>query len=284
MSKDQAEMDQLMLNLAEKYLLALDHVDKGMVSAYHAPIESRPKTLSRICFILCASLKKKQKHEHVFQQTIGRLNKLTRVLCDFDPLKIIEKYQKGDWEKMVEAVQLEVMFEKEPNPSEQSVIPQFCKGVLSAAYFFHQFHKAQDFYEWVDAFKQDEKARLDLPTLLSQEVHGLGFALATDFLKEIGYNGFGKPDAKTKAIFSELGLIPTGEDTEQDAATFEAIARMARNTGRTAYEVDKIFWLLGTGYFYKHGITIASPKNGFIAAALEVLGQEQESPGLGEIG
>lgn len=271
MSKDQAEIDQLVLNLAEKHLLTLDNVDQAMVAAYKVPIESKPKTLSRICFILCASLKKKQKHEHVFQHTIGRLNKLTRVLCDFDPLKIIEKYQKGDWEKMVEAVQEEVMFEKEPNPSESSVIPQFCKGVLSAAYFFHQFHKAQDFYDWVDTFKQDEAMRLDLPNLLSQEVHGLGFALASDFLKEIGYFGFGKPDTQTKAIFSELGLIPNDEGTDKDAETFEAIARMARNTGKTVYEVDKIFWLLGTGYFYKHGLTMASPKKGFVEAAKEVI-------------
>ena len=276
MSKDQAEIDQLVLTLAEKHLLTLENVDQGMVSAYHTPIEPRPKTLSRICFILCASLKKKQKHEHVFQHTIGRLNKLTRVLCDFDPLKIIEKYQKGDWEKMVEAVQEEVMFEKEPNPSERSVIPQFCKGVLSAAYFFHQFHKAQDFYEWVDSFKQDEAMRLDLPNLLSQEVHGLGFALASDFLKEIGYFGFGKPDAQTKAIFSELGLIPSGEDVDEDAETFEAIARMARNTGRTVYEVDKIFWLVGTGYFYKHGKTLPSPKNDFIKAAKAILEEPDE--------
>ncbi len=48
--------------------------------------------------------------------------------------------------------------------------------------------------------------------LLDAEIFGYGFPLACDFLKEIGYVDYGKPDVHLKNIFCELGLVDEGDD------------------------------------------------------------------------
>lgn len=110
-----------------------------------------------------------------------------------------------------------------------------------------RFSLAEDFYGWVDFFDEDEKARPALSLLLAQEIDGLGFALACNFLKEVGYENFSKPDVHVKGIFWEIGLPPFGTS---DYEVFRAVARVAQNVDLTLYDVDKPFWLIGSGYFY----------------------------------
>ncbi|MFB6273972.1 MAG: hypothetical protein ABEL51_13860, partial [Salinibacter sp.] len=69
-----------------------------------------------------------------------------------------------------------------------------------------------------------------------------GFALACDFLKELGWVAYPKPDVHLNAIFSGLGF-----SDGTDYATFKAIVRMAEVLYETAYAVDKLFWLIGSG-------------------------------------
>ena len=50
------------------------------------------------------------------------------------------------------------------------------------------------------------------------------------------------------------------------------MARVARNVGVTPYNVDKLFWLIGSGYFYEdqdvgNGGRIGSRKKQFIEVA-----------------
>ena len=85
--------------------------------------------------------------------------------------------------------------------------------------------------------------------IMSSEIYGIDFALACDFLKEIGYVNFGKPDIHIKQIFKELNLV---EVNANDYNTLKAITRISENVSQTAYAVDKVFWLIGSGYFYDH--------------------------------
>jgi hypothetical protein len=81
---------------------------------------------------------------------------------------------------------------------------------------------------------------------LAEEIHGIGFVLACDFLKELGYVEYGKPDNWMKRIFTRLQLT----DSAGDYQVLEAIVRVARNAHTTPYNVDKLFWLIGGGKFY----------------------------------
>lgn len=105
--------------------------------------------------------------------------------------------------------------------------------------------------------------------LLESEIEGIGFALACDFLKELGYYNFGKPDIHIRDIFTELELCPRGAS---DVAVFKSIVRISNHCGTTPYSVDKVFWLIGSGYFHENPELgnqgrIGSKKSEFISQA-----------------
>ncbi len=100
----------------------------------------------------------------------------------------------------------------------------------------------------MDFFDEEERARPALPMLLAQEIEGFGFVLACDFFKGLGYENFSKPDVHVKDIFWAIGLSPWGTS---DYEVFKAVARVARNVNVTPYNVDKLFWLIGSGNFYE---------------------------------
>ena len=77
---------------------------------------------------------------------------------------------------------------------------------LSAAQFITQFSDAEEFYRWADSFDEDDRAHPALPMALMSEIHGIGFALACVFHKELGYLNFGKPVVHIRDIFVDLNL------------------------------------------------------------------------------
>lgn len=113
----------------------------------------------------------------------------------------------------------------------------------------------------------DDQMRPFLPMLLGFEIDGFGFALSCDFLKEMGYVNFGKPDTHIKDIFIELGFLTnTAKNSlKADYLSLKLIERIAKNNGRAPYAVDKLLWLIGSGNFYLDKIEIGSKKKEFIA-------------------
>lgn len=65
--------------------------------------------------------------------------------------------------------------------------------------------------------------------------------------KELGYVNFPKPDVHLRDIFAALELLEDGKDQYQ---LFKAIIRVAKHSNVTPYNVDKVFWLIGSGKFY----------------------------------
>lgn len=110
-----------------------------------------------------------------------------------------------------------------------------------------QFKSVNDFFKWVDFFDNDNRARAALPMLLSNEIRGFGFALSCDFLKGLGYINFPKPDVHLRDIFKALELC---NDKDDDYQLFKAIIRLSSNAKVSPYNADKVFWLIGSGYFY----------------------------------
>jgi len=102
-----------------------------------------------------------------------------------------------------------------------------------------------------------------LPMLLSKEIRGFGFALACDFLKELGYRDYPKPDVYLIKIFYGLGLAKSTEPYE----VYKSIIEMAEAVGEDAYTVDKIFWLIGSGKFYLVNIFTGRNSDKFIKSA-----------------
>ena len=105
--------------------------------------------------------------------------------------------------------------------------------------------------------------------LLGHKIEGFGFALSCNFLKELGYIKFPKPDVHLHDIFTALELCENGNDNYQ---LFKAIIRVAIHSNVTPYNADKVFWLIGSGYFYQDPMIgskgrIGSHKKDFIEFA-----------------
>jgi len=192
--------------------------------------------------------------------SINGVENLKSVLFDFNPKKVYGIFQNS--EELLD----EIINKLNPNGvirrTEKSIWPKYCKTIISMSNFLSQFQNAEDFFKWADYFYNDKRSISALPMILSEEIYGIGFSLACDFLKELGYINYGKPDVHIKDIFKAYALIPKNATNYQ---TLKVIIRIANNVKTTAYNVDKLFWLIGSGKFYNHPkIPIKRLKDEFI--------------------
>ena len=88
-----------------------------------------------------------------------------------------------------------------------------------------------------------------LPLILAAETEGIGYPLACDFLKELGFVDYGKPDVHVIDIFVGIGICKKGASPYH---VQKIISQIAMETDVSSYNVDKLFWLIGSGKFYKH--------------------------------
>jgi hypothetical protein len=192
-----------------------------------------------------------------------RIKEMDKILFNYDSHKILSKY-KGSQELLN-------VFKKEFNllntGGKRSLWNVFSDGIISGANFVDSFKDKNDFDHFVKNFSLNKYTKAALPMLLSKEINGFGFALACDFLKELGYREYPKPDVHLITIFHELGL----SGTTDPYVIYKNIIEMAEIVGEDAYTVDKIFWLISSGRFYLVNIKTGNNRDKFIQRAKSAL-------------
>lgn len=175
----------------------------------------------------------------------GHIDGLRDVLGGLDPQYIRSRWKSSEalLDYLVQSGQLRGAIRR----GAKSRWPQFCKSILSAAEFLSRFESADEFRAWLFKFRADPDLSAALPLVLAQEIKGFGLALASDFLKELGCDEFGKPDVHTKALLTGTGI----SNATTDYMLLRDLIRAAEAIGVTPYEFDKIFWLIGSGNFYR---------------------------------
>jgi len=234
------ESDKLIFGLAHNFVLTSFEGVTGEILDSYLSTPDKPVTLEGIFQRLLQSAKNANMKDNV----IGDLELIKEnVLFDYSASRILNEYND-------ESHLLEKIIAVKPNvkTTEKSIWPKYCRTILEAAKFITQYDSGDDFHQKVKFFYVDDRIRKALPMLIESEIYGIGFPLACDFLKEIGYDKFGKPDIHIKDIFMRTGLAEKGDDL----SILAAISRIAENVKTTAYAVDKLFWLVGSGFFYKH--------------------------------
>ena len=237
---------------AKKFLIReLDRPDaKDILESYLSlPDKSNePVSLGELFMRLLTSAQNANMKASVVGGSIGGIQNLGKALFRFNPRKV-ERAFANDPEGLLDHI-IEII-----NPSGQirtaarSIWPKYCKTILSAATFFGQFKSGEDFYAWANHFYGDQRSMAALPMVLAAEIDGIGYPLACDFLKELGFVSYGKPDVHVMQIFSGIGLCPEKASPYQ---VQKVIAHIAEASGVSAYNVDKVFWLIGSGKFDKH--------------------------------
>jgi len=248
---NQQERDKKSYQLAKEYLIGLQiaGVTSSLIEKYLrlSELRPRPDSISGIYRSILNSAQNANMKAGVIGKSIGGIDKLADVLCDFQPSAILVKFT-GGWEQILDDIETKLNRAGKIRRESRSIWPHYCQTILSAARFMVQFPTPADFYSWVDFFDKDDRARAALPMLLDKEIEGFGFALSCDFLKELGYVNFAKPDVHIRDIFKALNLCSAKAD---DYNVFKAVVRVAKYVDVTPYNADKLFWLIGSGNFYE---------------------------------
>lgn len=223
----------------------------------HDVYKEKNKILER----LCGTLQNYQSMPNVigFYSKNERAEGFKKILFNFDDAKILDVYR--GYEELRDAFAKEFDIDKSNFERKNNSWAKYSNAVLSASKFMRQFKNAGDFNTFVGLFSYNEATRVALPLLLEREIYGMGFALGCDFLKEIGYSQYPKPDVHLIGIFHALGLCENNQ-----LSCYKAIIRMAKAVDETPFKVDKVFWMIGSGNFdsgdYK--CKVESGKTGFV--------------------
>ena len=148
--------------------------------------------------------------------------------------------------------------------SKQNSWRKWSCAAIDAANFMSNFKDVNDFRAFVAQFDYNLPTRMALPLLISTKIKGIGFALACDTLKELGYLNYPKPDVHLIEVFSQLGLSKA-----DPVAVFEAIVAMAEvckeiDTEVTPYKIDKIVCLICSGRFYLDDVIVGRQRDEFV--------------------
>lgn len=78
--------------------------------------------------------------------------------------------------------------------------------------------------------------------MISHEVFSFGFPLACDFLKELGWDQYPKPDVHIKAVVTGLGL-----PGKSDYQVFKTIVLLAALAKHSPFDLDRVIWMCCSG-------------------------------------
>jgi hypothetical protein len=185
-----------------------------------------------------------------------REKEMSSILFGYNPHRILATYKDAD--ELLRKFKSE--FNLQNIQSKRSLWRKFSEGIISGSNFMASFRDKEDFDTFIKTFARNKYTKAALPMLLSKEIRGFGFALACDFLKELGYRDYPKPDVHLIKIFHDLGLSKSAGPYE----VYKSIIEMAEVVGEDAYTVDKIFWLISSGRFYLVNIETGRNRDKFI--------------------
>ncbi|KKG69846.1 hypothetical protein DU43_18405 [Methanosarcina mazei] len=157
----------------------------------------------------------------------------------------------------------------------------FSKSIISIAEFLSRFNNINEFNKFIKEFDIDDEKRIYLALQLGNEIYGYGFALACDFLKENCSQEYVKPDTHIIKLFTNRDIVekldlkisqetmdkakeiedsqtnPDKNNKKKSYSTknlieiFRAVKDYSESIDKLPYEVDKLFWLIGSGKLYR---------------------------------
>lgn len=200
-----------------------------------------------------------------------REKEMREILFGYNPAEILNAYKNAD--DLLDIFRSR--FNLQNAQGKRSLWRKFSEGIISGSVFMVSFKDKNDFDSFIKTFARNKYTKAALPMLLSKEVRGFGFALACDFLKELGYRDYPKPDVHLIKIFHSLRLSPSIEPYE----VYKSIIEMSEAVGENAYTVDKIFWLISSGRFYLVNVDTGRNRERFIKSVKADLEREFVSEG-----
>lgn len=223
-----------------------EYVSKEQIDAFISmPDVSECRDLHSAYILLLAILQDFNMYPNVIQFE-NRKTQILRILHDGD-LKYISA---------LDEAALLAEFKREFHFQKDIVWHKYCKSIITGARFMTCFTDDDDFKCTFDSFDKNDITREAFALFLSKKIYNMGFAIACNWLKELGYYKYAKPDTHIKDVCLALNLIQNNDDI----TCFEAIIKVSNAAGVEAYKVDKVWWLICSGNFYRYKINLPHPK------------------------
>lgn len=245
------EKNKAFYNFAYNFLVenTPDEITEDIIKSYlvvPSP-ENSIHSLNTIFERMLESAQNRQMSVNVIGGAIGGVHELGKVLNDFDVTYVLAKYSNEI--ALLEKIEDTFELKGKIRVDTKSLWPKYCNTILSTATFLSQFKNESEFITWINSFYNDEKSMAVLPLLISTEVYGFGFALVCDFLKELGFINYGKPDVHIKDILTAYKFI---SEKATDYSVLKTMIVIAKDAGVSCYDFDKVLWLIGSGRFYNN--------------------------------
>lgn len=185
----------------------------------------------------------------------GYEENIKTVLCGFDAGTAANKYAK--WEDIYNAIIDTGISDNGSREKRETNWGKYCRGLYGGLNFLINKNGENEINKLVTTTELTDE-NIGKVRKISEEIHGLGFALTCDWLKECGCAWLAKPDVHIKEVVKHL----TGKNTVKDKDVLQemflwtdAVNNSKDKNGSvdpnlTAYKLDKIIWLLCTGEFY----------------------------------
>jgi hypothetical protein len=130
---------------------------------------------------------------------------------------------------------------------------RYARNIIRGLNYLSKFESLEKFNEEIKKYKDNP---VEYPIKLTKRKDKfLGFALACDWLKELGFLEYNKPDVHIKAIINKKliqeysfrydSLSLSNEDY------FREISQIAKDNGVTPFAIDKLLWLICSGDYHE---------------------------------
>ncbi len=155
--KQISQIDRKAYELAKAYLPSLNiaGVTTSLIEKYLDPLSLSPKptTKNELYYRILVSAQNANMKAGVIGRSIGGVDKLSPVLSGFDPHNVLTKYN-DDWELVLKQIVEQLKPRGQVRRTPRGLWPRYCQTILSAASFVEQFKSVEDFFKWVDFFRQ----------------------------------------------------------------------------------------------------------------------------------
>ncbi len=252
---NEIEIYEMLLELIDKKASAMN-ITESKLNRYYIPegIELNQNYLER----LASSLQNSgMMHNSIrFNESEERYNHIKEVLCDFDCQKVLDKYK--SWKELYAALTNDGKLDngtKKDTEEKRTNWGKYAKGLYEGAVFLESGGNKQIEALCKEPLTADElNGKIKELREIKKEIHGLGFALTCDWLKECGCYWLAKPDIHIKIVCSKIkdkheNVLMSDEAVIKFMFDFSNIVK-DKYTDVTPYKLDKIIWLICTGNFY----------------------------------
>lgn len=212
-------------------------------------------TINDVFSQLIGSIQNRSMMPNVIKYWDNKCDVFDDVLKHHNPTEVLKAYKTA--EDLYNVIQEKWKDKKLSEKELKGLWKQWCEGVLSAAQFLAQFKNISELRQAFGCIYNNTWSRPALPALLEKEISGMRFTLACDFLKECGYD-YPKPDTHISDVFEHI------ISTRDTYSVFKAVIQYAAELEISAYQLDKMIWLVCSGNFYLDNKKCSSKKNELI--------------------